>query len=68
MENADFEGPLVDHRGAVNALALCGNLVEQKNALIGEGFTNMADFLVIQAKDVAGMCTNRGQVRSVPLP
>ena len=62
MENGDFEGPLVDHRGVANALALCGCSVEQKNALIGEGFTNMADFLVIQAKDVAGMCTNLARI------
>jgi hypothetical protein len=61
MENEDFEGPLVDHRGVANALMLCGCSVEQKNALIGEGFTNMADFLVIQAKAVAGMCTNLGR-------
>lgn len=58
----DLEGPLVDHRGVANALTLCGCSVEQKNALVGEGFTNMADFLVIQAKDVAGMCTNLARI------
>jgi hypothetical protein len=64
------EGPLVDHRGVANALALCGCSVEQKNALIGEGFNNMTDFLVIQAKDVVGMCAdlarmpvNRGGIK-----
>jgi hypothetical protein len=43
MENEDFEGPLVDHRGVANALALCGCSVEQKNALIGEGFTSQEE-------------------------
>jgi hypothetical protein len=42
MENEVFGGPLVDHRGVANTLALRGCSVEQKNALIGEGFTNVA--------------------------
>ena len=62
MENEDVVEPLIDARGVMEALRLCGCSVEQTNALVGEGFTNMADFLVIQAKDVAGMCTNLARI------
>lgn len=44
--------------GVIMALTTCGCSNDQRNALIGEGFTVMSDLLVIQAKDVAMMCTN----------
>ena len=62
MENNDFVEPLVDGQGVAQALMLCGCSDDQKNALVGEGFRNMTDFLVIQAKDVAGMCTNLARI------
>ena len=62
MENVDFVEPLIDEQGVAEALRLCGCSVEQRNALVGEGFINMIDFLVIQPKDVAGMCTNLARI------
>ena len=62
MENQDFVEPLVDGEGVSKVLLLCGCSAEQRNALVGEGFQVMIDFLVIQAKDVAGMCTNLARI------
>lgn len=62
MENEDFVEPLVNHEGVAAALRLCGCSEGQTIALVGEGFIDMADFLVIQGKDVAGMCTNLSRI------
>ncbi len=53
MDQENVIVPLVDVSGVEAALRACGCSTEQKNALVGEGFAKMADFLVIQAKDVA---------------
>ena len=53
---------VVDASAVETVLRACGCTNDQKNALVGEGFAKMADFLVIQAKDVAGMCNNLARI------
>ncbi len=62
MDEVNVIVPLDDVSGVEAVLRACGCSTEQKNALVGEGFAKMADFLVIQAKDVAGMCTNLARI------
>ncbi len=54
--------PLNDGNGVRAALTVCGCTNEQRNALVEEGLTTMADLLVIQAKDVAAMCNNLSRI------
>jgi len=62
MNNVENQEPLVDRNGVAAVLRVCGCSVEQRNALVGEGFAQMRDFLMIQPKDVAGMCTNLARI------
>ena len=58
MENQNNRAPLVNAAGVALVLRVCGCSTEQRNALVGEGFSVMNDFLMVQAKDIAGMCAN----------
>ena len=48
---------VVDASAVETVLRACGCTNDQKNALVGEGFAKMADFLVIQAKELLECAT-----------
>ncbi len=62
IDEENVIAPLDDVSGVAAVLRACGSSKEQNNVLVGKGFAMMEDFLVIQAKDVAGMCTNLARI------
>ena len=62
--------PLIDIGGVHASLIMCGATPNQRNAIVSEGFTGMADLLSMEEKDITDMmtnitrlATNRGGVR-----
>ncbi len=52
MDDDDFEPPIVDAAAVVLQKKQCRCFIEERHALVGEGFATMLDFLVVQAKYV----------------